>query len=270
MNPYLELVRPSVCILAFFGILTGLLVVGVPSDYWLFPIAAAVIICASGNVINDYFDIEIDKVNKPGRALPSGRVPVERAQLFYVLLATSGLIISSFVSINFFVLAIINILIAFYYAYKLKRTLGGNFFDTYLASSLFVAPVLISSNFTGIFYSPAFIVALIPFFANYGREILKDVEDMEGDKRVHAKTVPLVFGKKKAILLGKIMIFIGSSLLFLPWLFKIFPEVYFIFAVFLFGFTLAVLRVGDIEKIQKIVKVIMFLVILSFIVSIIL
>ena len=82
MNPYLEITRPTVCILSVLGLIIGALVAGTLAVFpvLILAIIAAFLICASGDVINDYVDYEIDKINAPGRPLPSGRMSKRAAR----------------------------------------------------------------------------------------------------------------------------------------------------------------------------------------------
>lgn len=267
MKPYIELIRPNICLLSVFGLVVGLLLVEVPLDFWLLPIFGVFLISASGNIINDFFDLEIDKINKPERPLPSGKISKKEAIIFYLVLGLTGLIISGFVSLNFFILALFNSVLVFFYSKKFKKTLLGNPVDSWLACSVFLAPVLIFGSFTELLTSTVTILAIIAFFGNYGREILKDVEDITGDKIEMARTLPIVFGKKKSAVLGKILIFVGSVFLFLPFFLKIFGLVYLILAVICFSICLYILTIKDIKVAQKLTKVVMFLVIFSFLVG---
>jgi geranylgeranylglycerol-phosphate geranylgeranyltransferase len=265
MNPYIEIIRLNICFLAIFGLIVGLLLVKIPINLWIFPILAVFLITASGNVINDYFDYRIDKINRPERPLPAGKISSKEALALYLALASLGLIISFLISFNFFFLALFNSALVFLYSKKLKRTLLGNAVDSWLACSVFIAPLFILSKIK--LSSPATALAIIAFFGNYGREVLKDVEDVKGDKIRGAKTVPIVLGNIKATILGKVLVFVASILLFLPYILGFFSQIYFIFAIFLFLFSLYVIKIENVKKVQKMLKVLMFLVILSFLVS---
>jgi len=265
MNPYLEIIRPNICFLAIFGLIVGLLLVKIPVNLWLWPILAVFLITASGNVINDYYDYNIDKINRPKRPIPSGRISSRNALILYFLLSFFGLVISFLVSFNFFILSIFNSALVFLYSKKLKRTVFGNAVDSWLACSVFVAPVFISDKL--VLNSPATILAIIAFLGNYGREVLKDVEDIKGDEINGAKTLPIVLGNLKAIIIGKIIIFATSLLFFMPYLLGFFSELYLTLSLFLFLFSLYIIKIENVEKVQKMLKVLMFLVIFSFLVS---
>ncbi len=164
MNPYLKLIRPSVCLLSIFGLIVGLLLVGIPFELWILPVLGVFLFSASGNTINDFFDFEIDKINKPERPLPSGKISKKITIGFYLSLALVGLVISFFVSLNFFILALLNSILIFMYSRKFKKTLLGNPVDSWLACSVFLAPVLIFGGFTELLTSTTTILAIIAFF----------------------------------------------------------------------------------------------------------
>ena len=268
MNPYVELIRPNICFLAISGFIVGLLIAKLPPNLWIFPILAVFLITASGNVINDYFDFKIDKINKPRRPLPSGKIPRKEALVLYFVLGSVGLMISFLVSLNFFILALFNSILVFLYSWRFKKTWLGNSVVSFLACSVFVAPVFILYGIKELLASPVITLTIIAFFGNYGREVLKDVEDVKGDKLNGAETLPIILGNIKAMILGKTIIFITSFLLFLPYILGFFSEIYLVFAVAIFLFSIFILKIGDPKKLQKMIKVLMFLVILSFLISV--
>jgi len=265
MNPYLEIIRPNICFLAVLGLIVGLLLEKIPLNLWLLPILVVFLITASGNVINDYFDYNIDKINKPERPLPSGRISRKNALVLYALLSFSGLVASVWISFNFFLLALFNSGLVFLYSKKLKKTPLGNGADSWLACSVFIAPIFIQNKI--VLYSPTIVLAAIAFLGNYGREVLKDVEDIKGDKINNARTLPILLGSLKATIIGKTIILVASFLLFLPYILGFFSELYLIFSFILFLFSLWIIRIEDAKKVQKMLKILMFLVIISFLVS---
>jgi geranylgeranylglycerol-phosphate geranylgeranyltransferase len=267
MNPYIELIRPNVSLLAIFGLIVGLILVDIPIQLWTLPILTAFLITSSGNVINDYFDFKIDKINKPNRPIPAGKIHRKDALFFYSILVSLGLVISSYISLNFFLLTLLNSILAFIYSKKLKTTLLGNSIDSWLASSVFIAPIFIINGVSLILSSPATMLAIIAFFGNYGREVLKDVEDIKGDKINGAETLPIILGNLKATIFGKALILLTSLLLFLPYIFGFFSGLYLYFAIALFLFSIYILRINDVKKVQKMMKILMFLVIFSFLIA---
>jgi geranylgeranylglycerol-phosphate geranylgeranyltransferase len=258
MNPLLEVTRPSVCFLAIFGMVIGLSLINIPQSLWIFPILSAAFICAAGNAINDYFDAEIDRINRPKRPIPSGRLSRNSVRVLYIGLNFMGLIFAYFVSLNFFIFALFNSGVLYFYSKSLKKTVLGNLADTYLAVAVFIAPALILGGFSGILASPLLVLAYIPFFANYSREIIKDIEDAEGDRALGAKTLPITLGKGPAFLFAKALLLVAAASLFAPYLSGIFPEGYLIFAVFGATGCLHIISLDNAPKMQKLLKALMF------------
>lgn len=151
---------------------------------------AVFLVTAGGNVINDYFDIAIDKVNKPRRALPSGRIS-QRGALFYATMLTlSGIAVALFINTLCLGLATLNAVLLVLYSWKLKRSaLVGNLLVGYLTGSVFL--------FGGAAVSAVFLPGILfvsAMLAITSREIVKDVEDLQGDKRAGASTLPIRYG----------------------------------------------------------------------------
>ncbi len=273
IQAYVEIIRLSVCGLTLLAFLAGAAISTiyelVSMEKIILGLIAAFLICASGNVINDYFDVEMDKINRPTRPIPSGRIKPNEAMIFYVLLIIVGNLLAYYAGTYFFILAVFNTFVAFIYAWKLKKTaLVGNMMDSYLAASVFIAPLFLLENFSirMLVESPAFILGVIAFFGNMGREILKDVEDMEGDKRAGARTLPVVAGTRKSKAFAYIFITTGIVMAWLPALSGVLTTLYLPFL--LISSLLVVvsfIKHKNVSLAQRILKIVMYLVIAGFI-----
>ncbi len=174
-------------------------------------VAASVLIAAAGYIINDYFDINIDQVNKPRGNVVDTIVSRRWAMLWHFVLSGAGLIISLYISwkTGLWYIVIANffcIFLLFAYSVTLKRKL---LIGNYLISALTAWVILIISlselNFItleqpamleatnkitrlGALYAGfAFIITLI-------REAIKDLEDRHGDAKYGCKTMPILWG----------------------------------------------------------------------------
>jgi geranylgeranylglycerol-phosphate geranylgeranyltransferase len=89
VKAYLEIIRPSVLFLSVFAVIVGALVVGY-FDVFHIAIASivALLIAGAGNTVNDYYDHKIDRMNKPKRPIPSGRLKRKNALIFAAILYT--------------------------------------------------------------------------------------------------------------------------------------------------------------------------------------
>lgn len=162
----------------------------IPAVILLFLIVA--LITAAGNVINDYFDAGIDAINRPERPIPAGTVSRDAAKVFAVTLFCSGIVVSFFTNPICIAIACANSLLLVAYAARLKSTpFLGNAAVSYLSASIF----LFGGAFAGwngfVHMLP---VAAITFLAMLARELLKDAEDVAGDKAGGASTLPIRIG----------------------------------------------------------------------------
>jgi geranylgeranylglycerol-phosphate geranylgeranyltransferase len=190
---YLTITRPVNAVVSGLAAALGYLIATgtlVPASLVLIPIV--ILITAAGNVINDYYDADIDAINRPGRPIPSGEVTRSSARLYAITLFLAGILLSLFANPLCSVIAVVNSLLLIAYAGKLKRVpVYGNIAVSYLAASIFL--------FGGAFAGTAGLVrnlplAAITFFAMMARELLKDAEDIGGDAVGGARTLPMKIG----------------------------------------------------------------------------
>ncbi|MCZ2223526.1 MAG: geranylgeranylglycerol-phosphate geranylgeranyltransferase [Chitinophagales bacterium] len=174
-------------------------------------IILSICIAAAGNIINDYFDYDIDVINKPNKVVVQRIISKKWILFWYALLNIIGIalsfIIEATTQIQFLAFAnILAIIILFFYsAYFKKKFLVGNI----LISILTAWTILIFSfceinffNFTFInnktaidtFFKLSFLYAGFAFIISLIREIIKDLEDMTGDEKYGCKTMPIVLG----------------------------------------------------------------------------
>ncbi len=260
MNPYLRLTRPSVCLMSILAILVGSVVSGVTDPVLvLLAAAAAFLITGAGNAVNDYFDIETDRVSNLHRPLPSGKLRPRDALRYSALLNVAGLVLSFLVGIPFLAIALLNVAVSSFYAWKLKKTpLLGNAAVSYLGASAFLAAGLIQ----GLPGLPIFALALIAFLGTMSREILKDIRDVPGDRKIGASTLPIVMGERTSRLIAFALLYLGCVLLLLP--LPLFSPLYLAGAVpaVLACITAALMPS---TKAEKLIKAAVFLVFLGFV-----
>jgi geranylgeranylglycerol-phosphate geranylgeranyltransferase len=270
MNSYLELLRPYNGILAVLGIIIGSIVAGsfAAINTVVIVLAAVVsfLVNGAGNAINDYFDYKIDQVNRPKRPIPSGRVKRNSVAVYFILLIAVSLVLSYYVSVNFFYIALINSVVSLVYSWKLKGTpLIGNIAVSWLAASTFIAAALISYTFQSVPMA-VMILASMAFLGSLGREIVKDVEDVKGDKEFSAKTLAVVAGEKPAKIIAAIVIILGILSLLVPIYIGLFSVFYYLGMVPAVLICLAaIMSMKNSHKSQKLMKFAMYFVFLGFI-----
>ncbi|MBS3056430.1 MAG: geranylgeranylglycerol-phosphate geranylgeranyltransferase [Candidatus Aenigmarchaeota archaeon] len=264
-----SMIRLNTITLAGIAVLVGWLLAGIFNPVLLvMGIISALLIAGAGNIINDYFDVETDKINRPKRAIPSGHVRRNLALKFYLALTIMGWVISYFVSFGFFLIASVNIVISFLYSWKLKPVaLVGNAAVSYLSASSFLAGSLIALTFTEAVKTPILILAIIGFLGTMAREIMKDVEDVKGDKKSGARTFPIIFSEIKAKILSYMFLAAGILILAL----NISSITYLVGTIIAGAVSLyAICLYNNPGKSQRIMKVVMYIIIITFLLTIIL
>lgn len=172
----------------------------------------------SAFAINDYLDIETDRANKRfDRPLVSGAANPGEALLIAVASLPIGIFAGWLINPMCFYISIIFGIVSLAYSYKLKdMPLMGN---AYIALSMAIPFIFGNYAVSSVLNGTVLTVALIAFVIGLGREIIKSVEDMEGDRKVRgANTLPMVMGKQLSLFLASALLFIGVFLTVLPFI----------------------------------------------------
>jgi geranylgeranylglycerol-phosphate geranylgeranyltransferase len=182
------------------------------------------LIASAGYIVNDIIDIKIDKINRPGRILPKGELSLNQAWLIYFLFNITGILLVIKLKIAVLLIIVTTIIIAFLYSWKIKNlSLVGNIIVSLMTGLAFVYGGVVVGNI-----KTAIIPAVFAFLINLIREIVKDMEDIEGDKANNIKTFPLKHGINAA---SKVAIAVAVFLILctlIPFLWKIYKIEYFI------------------------------------------
>ena len=216
MNPYIEILRPGNALMGAISII----LVAIIDKTISIPVILAMITVffetAAGNVINDYFDYQIDLINKPERPLPSGRISRKNGRNYAYLLFLGGTVcgfLISYLTDNWipFIIVLIADVILYLYAYKLKATpLIGNLAVGFMTGFGFVFGGFTINNPNIVMIS--LYLGFFAFVMTTARELAKDIEDIEGDKADGAKTLPIIIGTKIPALISAILIIVDSAL----------------------------------------------------------
>ena len=187
---------------------------------------------ASTFALNDYYDLEIDRINKrTDRPLVRGDISPKTALYLFYILFPLGLVCSFFVNMTCFIIALVTALISVLYDVKMKKIkLVGNFYIAYIMAIPFIfggATVLGNNAFSFGTINPAiYIVALIAFLAGAGREIMKDVMDFEGDQKKGVKSFPRYIGIRASNGIAAVFYILAIALSFMPFFLKGFGVYY--------------------------------------------
>ncbi|OLZ41431.1 prenyltransferase [Natrinema saccharevitans] len=204
----LELTRPVNVIAASALTFIGAFVAGGVTEEPL-AVAAAVVATGlavgAGNAINDYFDREIDRINQPERAIPRGAVSAPGALAFSVFLFAGAVALAVTLPPAAIGIAGVNLLALVAYTEFFKGLPGlGNALVAYLVGSTFLFGAAAVGEI-----APAVILFVLAAIATLTREIIKDVEDIEGDREEGLNTLPIAIGERKALIVAAVLLVVA-------------------------------------------------------------
>ncbi len=186
-------------------------------------------ISAYGYAINDIFDIEIDKINVPHRPIPSGNVSLQGAKWFSIITFVLGLFCAVLIDLVAVLLALSGGILLYFYAERFKRSgFPGNLIVALLAAIPFVFGGFVTKSYTTLIYPASF-----AFLINLGRELIKDIEDVHGDRLENVQSIALRYGVKPARNLAYIILFSLVVIIPFPVLLGYYKSIPFFIAVFL-------------------------------------
>jgi geranylgeranylglycerol-phosphate geranylgeranyltransferase len=252
--------------MAAFAVLIGAMMGGIGSVPIFFALLAAFLICGAGNAVNDYFDFEIDVINNPARPLPARMLSRNSAHKYSLFLFTTGVILAFFINFPALLLAIFNAILLYLYAASIKRS-GGltkNLTVSYLVASPFLFGGLAVGNPSGTLF-----LVLVALLVNTSREIVKDIEDIEGDMG-HLESLPVRFGFRTSGLIAILFLILSILLSPLPFVMGITKGLYLPFilaADAVLIYSMISLLISPKEKassVQRLIKKAMLLALLGF------
>jgi len=214
----IESMRPITSLLALAGAYVGGIVADAP--YYSFPLILSMIVVflsIGGSMsFNDFYDREIDIISHPNRPIPSKRLSAKESLYFSYILFGIALVISLFINWICFGILVFSLIALYSYELYLKNIgLIGNFLVAFLSSITFTfGGAAVGKPFASI------LLSMITFFLFFGREILKDVQDVKGDA-ISRKTLPMKMGERDAVFTGSIMLIIALFISPLPYLFNL-------------------------------------------------
>jgi len=213
MNPYLALTRPGNAILTAIAVIAGTFIAAGPD---IIEFQAEIMICCisammlvgGGNALNDYNDRESDKLNHPKRPIPSGQIKAENALNYAQALLAFGLLILFLTLENKmpFVIGLIGVITLIAYENGLKAAgITGNISVGLMSGAVFLYAGM-AVNDPG----PTLWMFGLAVLATISREIIKDIQDLEGDQ--DRKTLPTRIGVSNALNLAVFILLVAISL----------------------------------------------------------
>lgn len=174
---------------------------------------STLMIAAGGYIINDYYDIKIDLINKPQRVVIGKAITRRYAILFHTLLSVGGVLLGSWLSWKIAAVNFVSAFVLWWYSNQLKRQpFIGNLVVALLTG---IAIWLVDSLYkTGHMLIISY--AAFAFFITLIREIIKDMEDLKGDQTFGCQTLPIVWGMRRTK--NVIYAILGLFLLTVMWI----------------------------------------------------
>ena len=194
IKSFIELSRPRNVLITGLAVIVGGImatwsIAGFASHLGLAAISAS-LIAAGGNSYNDYCDRELDRFQKALRPLPAGRISPKAALVWTSFCFIGGMILAGTISVIALLICITAMLLLIVYSRYLKGLpLAGNMVVALAAALAFIYGGAAVRSVRGVIWA-----AWLAFLFHLGREIIKDLEDREGDAAAGAKTLPAEYG----------------------------------------------------------------------------
>ena len=216
--------RPINVLIALMTILIAAFVTGefqLQATLYLACITAA-FMTSGANIVNDIFDVAIDRINKPRRLLPSELISIRQAWIYFYLSYALALLAALLSGWSMFLIAALIALLLYLYSAHLKRTiLWGNLTVSFSTAIAFIYGAMAVGA-----WKAGIIPAVFAFLFHFGREIVKDMQDVKGDLADGAVTFPGRYGMVKAIILINITFLILIVLTIIPYILDIYSSYY--------------------------------------------
>ena len=248
----IELIRPELPFAAGICVIIGEIIAfgGFPSFQNLFlGFMWGFFLSSPAMIINDYFDIEVDKINSPNRPLPSGLIQPATAIALAVITTLIGMAVSAFIGMTAVLLYIIFWLVGFLYNWKLKEMglLGNLLVSSSVAITFILGGIVVREPWN----KTVWILSLMVFLFDLGEEIAADAMDIEGDKKRNIKSIAILIGKKNALRISALLFVLMIIVSFLPVLLNLLGMSYFIIIsitdIMIFFFVIKLLKSQTIE-----------------------
>ena len=215
MNPYIALTRPGNVVLTAVAVVAGSYIAAGDNIFdfqveIMIASLAAMMLVGGGNALNDYNDRESDKENHPNRPIPAGLISADETLVYSRILLSAGLLIVLFGLANKlpFIIALIGTTTLISYENKLKALgLSGNIAVGFMSGAVFLYAGMVVND-----PGPTLWMFGLAFLATVAREIVKDIQDLEGD--TDRFTLPARIGIAKSLFVTGILLVVAWSLSF--------------------------------------------------------
>ncbi|MCX8176022.1 MAG: UbiA family prenyltransferase [Candidatus Bathyarchaeota archaeon] len=258
---FIFLLRPVNCFMMGLAVLIGEFITlngklqAIPSILGFF---TAFTLTGSAMIVNDYFDRYVDLKNNPEKPIPSGIITPKEAIIFASTLALAGLFLAGATgiytsSLNILLIAALAYLLSTYYNAEGKKF---GFLGNLMVSGCVATSFIYGGFVAGQPSKLLLVFALTAFLANTGREVVKGIVDVEGDKIRNVKTLAIIKGEKFAAKVGGLFYLLAVILSLTPTIFKLASHLYtLIVGVSCIGFMLSSISIVKDSSVKNAKKI---------------
>lgn len=224
----IQLLRVDLSFAAGICVIVGAIVAvgGFPSlNEMILGFTVGFFISTSALIMNDYFDIETDKINAPARPLPSGIIKTSEVIFLSIITSIIGLAAAFFIGYSALFVAMVFWIIGFLYNWKFKRTgLPGNLMvSSSVAITFIFGGIIVGNPWNAIIWC----FSAIAFFIDLGEEIASDAMDIAGDNKINSRSIAINRGKDSALKISGVLFGVVVLTSFIPLIFGWMGMIYF-------------------------------------------
>lgn len=226
-------------------------------------VLATSLVIAAGYIINNFYDSEIDKINKPIKSKIDSFVSQKTKLKTYFALNASGFLLGFVVSWRAALFFAVYIFLIWFYSHKLKKhPLAGLLSSSVLAMLPFFVVFVYHKNISEIIFTHAAFL----FFIILIRELVKDLEGIKGAFVNDYQTIPVKYGERFTKILISVIVVVSLNPIYFLWKYPEIGEMkyyfYLVFAVFLF-FPVFLWRAASIKQYNILHNILKFLIVLG-------
>ena len=200
---FIKLVRlPNLLIIVLTQYITRIFLIGPKENWWqhitdiklLLLSFSTVLVAAAGYIINDYYDIKIDTINKPKRVVVGRLLRRRKALAAHIILNVIGILIAFTISLKIGAITFVSGFLLWLYSNQLKRL---PFTCNFVIAALTAVSVMVIYVYAPRNEFMVYTFAFFAFFISLIREIIKDMEDVKGDATFGCQTLPIIWGIRR-------------------------------------------------------------------------
>lgn len=232
LNAYFKIIRPTNSIMVGAAVIIGVILTSLQAVLtWktLFGFLTGFFVASFSMVVNDIYDVEVDRVNRLNRPLVRGEIKISVAWAYSITLLFLGIVFSLLTSLTGFIIAVVFGFISWFYNFYLKKqgiignlTVALSTVIPYIYGSVVSAAVV--PTIQGTFFpgssSLLFWAVIVSFLAVTGREVIKTISDAEGDRTRRVKSITHSIGEENSARAGATLFILAVVSTFGPYLLK--------------------------------------------------